>query len=152
MIDKKEIQEIVKKFFSKMGFSNIEMNLANEEDNVIFLDIKTDEPKILIGQNGQTLNDIQQLLKAIIKHKTGFNDFYLNIDINDYKKKKAEYLKEMARYLADEVSLSKQEKILEPMSPYERRIIHLELLKREDIKTESIGEGKERRVVIKPKF
>ena len=59
-------------------------------------------------------------------------------------------MKETAKSLADEVVLTKEEKVLAPMSAYERRIIHLELAERENVKTESIGEGLERRLVIKP--
>jgi len=77
--------------------------------------------------------------------------FYLNLDINDYKKKKVEYLKFLAKDSADEVSFSKEEKVLLPMSSYERRIIHTELSQRSDIITESQGDGFDRHVVIKPK-
>ncbi|PJA84129.1 MAG: hypothetical protein CO145_02195, partial [Candidatus Nealsonbacteria bacterium CG_4_9_14_3_um_filter_37_13] len=69
---------------------------------------------------------------------------------NGYKKKKLDYLKELARSLADEVALTKKEKNLPPMAAYERRIIHLELAGRSDVTTESIGEEPERRVVVRP--
>ena len=59
-------------------------------------------------------------------------------------------MKDLAKELADEVALTKKEKVLSPMPSYERRIIHLEISKREDVKTESIGEEPERRIVIKP--
>jgi spoIIIJ-associated protein len=77
-------------------------------------------------------------------------DFYIDIDISGYKKKKIEYLKELARSIADEVSLTKKEIILDPMPSFERRIIHLELASRPDVTTESIGKEPKRRVVIKP--
>ena len=77
-------------------------------------------------------------------------DFYLNLDINGYKQSKIEYLKKTAGEIADEVSLTKEERILSPMSAYERRVIHTELSQREDIVTESQGEGMARRIVIKP--
>ncbi|RLC39293.1 MAG: hypothetical protein DRH33_03225, partial [Candidatus Nealsonbacteria bacterium] len=73
------------------------------------------------------------------------------LDINQYKKNKIEYLNDLAKSTADEVALSKKEKILPPMPSYERRIIHLTLAEREDVQTESQGEEPERRVVIKPK-
>ena len=77
--------------------------------------------------------------------------FYLNLDINDYKKKKVEYLKGLAHDLADEVVLTKKEKSFLPMSAYERRIVHIELANRLDIATESEGEEPYRKVTIKPK-
>ncbi|MFH1451313.1 MAG: R3H domain-containing nucleic acid-binding protein, partial [bacterium] len=74
----------------------------------------------------------------------------IDIDINNYKKGKADYLKEMAREVADEVSLTKKEKWLSPMPAYERRIVHMELSLRPGVVTESHGEGPERRIVVKP--
>ena len=75
--------------------------------------------------------------------------FYIDLDINNYKKKKMEYLKELAKSVADEVAITKKEKELPPMSAYERRIIHLELAARGDVTTESIGQEPERKVVIR---
>ncbi len=72
------------------------------------------------------------------------------MDINDYKKKKIQYLKELAKSIAEEVVLTQKEKILSPMPAYERRVIHLELSERKDIATESIGKEPERRVIIRP--
>ena len=116
----------------------------------IFINIKTAEPQILIGEGGQTLADIQHILKAVLRKKVE-ESFFISIDINDYKKRKEEYLKETARSMADEVALTKKEKELAPMSSYERRVVHMELASREDVTTESAGEGVERRVVIKPR-
>ena len=73
------------------------------------------------------------------------------MDINDYKKKKVEYLKNLADCIANEVILTKEKKVLAPMPAYERRIIHAQLSARQDIKTESQGEGIDRCVVIEPR-
>jgi spoIIIJ-associated protein len=89
-------------------------------------------------------------LKIILKRKITTEPFFIDLDISDYKKKKNEYLKELARNTADEVSLSKKEKILPSMSAYERRIIHLELAGRSDVKTESLGQEPDRRIVVRP--
>ena len=143
-----EIKKIIQEFFQKMEIP-AEIKDLELKDSTIILEVKVEDPKILIGQGGQTLAEIQHLLKAILSRKIS-ERFYFDFDINDYKKKKIEYLKEMAKVLADEVSLTKKEKILAPMPAYERRIIHLELSQREDVKTESVGEEPERRIVIKP--
>lgn len=145
----KQIKNIIEDFFGKAGFL-IEIKSLEDNEETISVKIKTEEPKVLIGQNGQTLMEVQHLLRAVLKHKIA-KEFFLDIDINDYKEKKKEYLKETAVSLADEVALLKKEKILPPMSSYERRVIHLILSKREDVFTESLGEGSERRLVIKPK-
>jgi spoIIIJ-associated protein len=103
----------------------------------------------LIGERGQTLADIQHLLKIILRKKTE-ELFYVNVDVNDYKKKKTEYLKELANSVADDVILSKEEKALSPMRAFERRIVHMELAERSGVITESIGERDERKVIVKP--
>ena len=141
------IKKIVNEFFEKTSFE-VKTEILNLQDKTIPIKIKTEEPRVLIGQNGQTLADIQHLLKAILSHQIT-EQFYLDLDINDYKKKKIEYLKQTAKELADDVSLTKKEKMLDPMPSFERRVIHLELANRNDVKTESIGEGMDRRVVIR---
>ena len=145
-----EIKKIVNEFFEKMGFE-VEIEIKTPQDLTIPIDLKAEEPQVLIGKNGETLLEIQRLLKVILKRKIAPDkNFYVDLDINNYKKKKIEYLKEMARMSADEVSLSKKEKILAPMPAYERRIIHLEIAQRRDVATESIGQEPERYVVIRP--
>lgn len=144
----KEIRKIVEEFFEKTSFE-VEADVLPLRESTVPIKIRAEEPKILIGQNGQTLAEIQHLLKAILKRKIS-EQFYIDLDVNDYKEKKTEYLRDTAVFLADEVALTKKEKILPSMSAYERRIIHLELAGRNDIVTESIGEEPERRVVIRP--
>lgn len=147
--DLQKIKETVKEFFEKTDFK-VEVEVLPElEEQTLPIKLKAEEPQILIGEGGQTLAEIQHLLKLILKRKIT-EPFYIDLDINDYKKKKQEYLREMARSVADEVSLTKKEKILSPMPAYERRIIHLELAGREDVVSESMGQEPERRVVIKP--
>jgi spoIIIJ-associated protein len=146
----KKIKEIAEEFFKKMTFE-VEIDLFPQRDQTILINLKTEEPQILIGERGETLLEIQHLLKTILKRKLNIEEpFYLDLDINDYKKKKITYLKEMARSVAEEVVLTKKEKILPPMPAYERRIIHLELADNPNITTESIGQEPERKVVIKP--
>lgn len=146
--DLKKIENKTKEFFEKMGFL-IEIENIQQEQETVFVDLKTEEPRVLIGRNGEVLTEIKKLLKAILRREIE-QPFFVNLDINDYKKKKIEYLKETAKNLADRVSLTKKEKVLESMPPDERRIVHLELAERDDIVTQSIGEEPERKVIIKP--
>jgi len=150
MFDKKDLAKVKKeteKFFEEMGFE-VEIKLSVENET-LQLNLTSNEPQILIGEKGSILVQIQRLLKAILNRKIG-KFFYIDLDINDYKKKKIQYLKEMAKEVADKVALTKEEKALSPMSAYERRVIHLELADRADVTTQSIGREPERRVVIKP--
>jgi len=142
------IKKTTKEFFKKTTFE-VEIEFSPQKDETLPINLKTDDPQILIGEGGQTLGEIQHLLKAILKRKIS-EPFFIDLDIVGYKKKKIEYLKELARSMADEVALTKKEKQLAPLPAYARRIIHLELAGRQDVTTESIGQEPERRVVIKP--
>lgn len=146
--DLTKIKKIIEEFFQK---TNFEVNLESlkSEDGTVFVKIRSEEPKVLIGQSGQTLSEIQHLLRALLRRQIE-NPFYFELDVNNYKEKKIEYLREFARSLADEVSISKREKTLEPMPAYERRIIHLELAERKDVRTQSVGEEPHRKLVISP--
>jgi len=162
MIDKediKKIKEIVGEFLEKMtlsasnidaNFSVIEPSEAKPVTDVVNVSIKLDEPQILIGERGQTLFETQRIMRSVLNKKIQ-KIFYLNLDINDYKKKKIEYLKDLARELADQVALNKEEKELFPMPAYERRVIHAELSQRTDVVTESRGDGQDRYIIIKPR-
>lgn len=148
--DIKKIEKTAEEFFEKMTIDVLRLEVSSSDAvDVVDLNIKLQEPQILIGEKGQTLFEIQRLLKTILNKKLQ-KVFYLNLDINEYKKKKVEYLKDLAKDLANEVILNKEEKILFPMPAYERRIIHTELSQRKDIITESQGEGQDRHIVIKP--
>ena len=143
-----EIKEGVRMFFNKTTF-DLDINISLKENSTIFIDVNSNEPQILIGEGGQTLIDIQRLLKMIIKKKTD-DKIYVDLDINNYKKRKMDNLKDLARQAADEVVLANEEKVLFAMSPYERRVVHLELAKRLDIATESVGNDPHRKIIIKP--
>ena len=147
--DVEKIKKTAKEFFDKTTFA-VEVEASLGEEGTVFVGVKTDEPQILIGEGGQTLLETQHLLKLILKRKIA-EPFFLDLDINEYKKKKTDYLKETASSVADEVVLSKKEKVLNPMPAYERRIVHMELANRTDVTTESIGEEPERRIVVRPR-
>ena len=147
MINKEEIKNIVAEFFNKAGFeTNIDIE---QKEGVINIDIKTKDAQTLIGRQGLILADIQLLLRKIIKKETN-EDFYLFVDIDNYKKNKENYLKDLAWSVADEVLKTGQEKEMPLMSSFDRRIVHIELQQRNDVLVESIGEGEERRIIIKP--
>jgi len=142
-----KIKRITREFFEKTSFE-VEIEFLPVKEETLPVKIQTEEPQILIGEGGQTLAEIQHLLKVILKKEIQ-ESFYIDLDINGYKEKKINYLKEIASSAADEVALSKKEKILAPMPAYERRIIHLELADRSDVISESVGREPERRVVIR---
>jgi len=155
MLDKKQLQTIeeeVRGLIEKLEMSG-EVKVEQTEDSgepTIWVGVVVQEPKLLIGEKGQTLFELQHIVKLMLRKKIA-EPFYLSLDINEYKKNKEEYLRDIAQTTADEVVLFKKPKELPPMSGAERRIIHVALASREDVVSESIGEGQDRRVVIRLK-
>jgi len=157
--DLQKIKEVTGDFLQNMTITDviIEVDLTAPEHqatnqniiDVVSVDIQLQEPQVLIGQNGQTLFDVQRLLKMIINKKLG-KIMYVELDINNYKSKKVEYLKNLARTSADQVALTRQKEVLSPMPSYERRLIHAELSGRTDVTTQSQGEGESRHIVVSP--
>lgn len=145
MLEKEKISREILLFFEKLGYA-VQIKNIKEKNQTLFVDLEVKGAEELLGE---TLFEIQRLLKVILKKKYQ-GDFFLDLDINDFKKKKIKYLQELAQNVANEVALTKKEKILDPMPAYERRIIHLFLAERPDVTTESIGKEPYRRVVIKP--
>ncbi len=149
----KEISVIVenttRELFHKIGIEG-DIRVFAKEDGSFAVDIMLQEPQLFIGERGQTMFEIAHILKALARRKLG-EPVRLAFDINDYQKNKEQYLRELARTCADEVALFKKDKELPAMTPGERRIVHLELAERQDVVSESVGEGPERRVVIKVK-
>lgn len=143
------IETTAKEFLHKVGLGE-DIQVAEKEQGSFFVDVTCQDPQLYIGEKGQTMAEILYILKALLRRKLG-ESVYVALDINDYRKNKEHYVKELARTTADEVSLLKNPKELPPMSAAERRLVHMELQERSDIETESIGEGAERRIVIQIK-
>ncbi len=146
----KKIKKIINDFFKHLDFDAFIEEIKTEDGAGFNIKIRALEAEKLIGKNGQTLNDLQKLIYKIGKKIIG-DGIYLNIDINDYKTKREAWLKQLADEAANDVSLTKKEKALPPMPASERRLIHLHLANRGDVLTESQGEGRERKIIIKPK-
>jgi len=116
----------------------------------IAFDIKGDDLGILIGRRGQTLSCLQYIVRLIVGHQT---EAWVPIivDVEGYKQRRYEALQALAWRIAEQVKAEQAPFTLEPMSAYERRIIHLTLTEHPDVTTQSIGEGEARKVVILPK-
>lgn len=146
--NKKKIEKILKEFFKKLTF-DVDFDIKDAENENLKLDLKVEDSQVLIGTQGRILYSLQMILGKIIRKQLD-EQIYLDIDINQYKQNKVKHLTYTAKEVADRVSLNNEEEILPEMSSYERRIIHMALASRGGIATESIGQGFERRVVVKP--
>ncbi len=118
--------------------------------NSLVFNITGDDLGILIGRRGQTLSCFQYIVRLIVGHQTK-SWAPIVIDVEGYKRRRYNTLQVFARDMAEQVKARKTTFTFEPMSAYERRIIHLALADETDIVTESMGQGEARRVVIQPR-
>lgn len=153
-MDKKElIKEVAEDILNKMGFETtltITTSLTEEngKENII-LEIESPDSKFIIGKQGATLISLQHILKMLVRAKT---DDYINfsVDVNGYKRQQDNHIREVANTMASEAIVNGRAITMEPMNGYERRLVHLELEKNDNVKTESTGEGENRKVMISP--
>jgi len=151
MDKKKLIKKTTEDLLKKMTFTEATVEVKEQKASpILIVSIEVDDAGQLIGQSGSNLNDLQRILRLLVSKKTSEAPLFL-LDINGYRKKREIFLKELSQEIADQVIKTKKSVMLQPMSSYERRIVHLELAKRSDIITESIGEEPRRRVVIRPR-
>jgi spoIIIJ-associated protein len=104
----------------------------------------------LIGRRGETLDSLQYLTRMLVAKELGY---YVNvvIDVEGYKAHRVQTLQQLAHRMAERVTTTHKPAALEPMPPNERRIVHLTLRDHPDVRTESVGNGENRKVTIIPK-
>lgn len=141
-------KEFIEKVVSNMGIDCKIVEAEKNDDSVDFiLEGESDELGILIGHHGDVLESLQYL--ASLAANRGTDDFYrISIDVNDYRKKREETLRALARKKAARVAKYKRSFVFEPMSAKDRRIIHSELQDFEGVNTHSVGQDDERKVII----
>ena len=148
---KGSIDEIVRSFLSDVFRAmNMEVEIiakVDEEEKLIDVELKGPEMGILIGKRGQTLDSLQYLTNlAINKHSS---DYYrVKIDTEDYRKRRKETLENLAKNISYKVKRTKKSVALEPMNPFERRVIHSALQNDKFVTTHSEGEEPFRHVVV----
>lgn len=146
------LKKITNKLLQKMTFEGFKIDIEtknNSEGENFVVNIETPESHLLIGQYGVTLSALQHILRLLIRRKTD-EKFKFLVDVNRYLQAKSDSISEIAWEAAKQAINERKPVVLRPMSAYERRLVHLELSENENVKTESIGEGKERKVVVRP--
>ena len=124
------------------------INVQYDEDNRnLNVELSGDEMGVLIGKRGQTLDSLQYLLSLVVNKES---DEYIRVkvDTEDYRKRRKETLENLAKNIAYKVKRTKRPVSLEPMNPYERRIIHSALQNDKYVTTHSEGDEPFRRVVV----
>lgn len=120
------------------------------EISVPYLNIVTDEAWFLTGTEARNLFALEYLLKRLVERDAPPDERRFFLDVNGYRIRHLESLKAEAKTVAKKVRLYRTERALKPMTPFERRIVHMTLAEYPDITTHSVGEGEARRVIIKP--
>jgi spoIIIJ-associated protein len=138
-------REFLDKVTRSMGLS-VTIDAASGEDG-INIDLRGEDLGLLIGKHGQTL-DALQYLTNLASQREGCERTRIMIDVEDYRKRRADTLEQLALRLADRVKRSGDRVILEPMTPHERKIIHMSLQSDPQVETYSEGQEPFRRVVI----
>lgn len=149
-LTKTKMEEILKEIFNITSETDIEYEII-KQNNQMLLHIKGENVAHLIGYKGKTIEAFQSLINSMLQKE---DEEYAKVfvEINDYKKKKEEKLKRLANKMANNVVKFRKPIKLEPMSAYERLIIHTELANRTDVETESFGEEPRRRVMIRKRY
>lgn len=128
---------------------NTDIYATTEDGEVIELHVpSTHLNGFLIGQRGDTMRSLQFIVATALKNN-GHEPSRVNVDIADYKKARADRLAEEAAEWVKEVQDSGKEKALQPMNPADRRVVH-KVATEAGLETESVGEGRDRHVVLKP--
>ena len=141
------VVEFLSSIFDAMKMEVEILVAVNEEEHIIEVELKGDDMGILIGKRGQTLDSLQYLTNlAINKHSDEY--YKVKIDTEDYRKRRKETLENIAKNIAYKIKSTKRPVSLEPMNPFERRIIHSALQNDRYVTTHSEGDEPYRHVVV----
>ena len=140
-------KDFLKDVFEAMNMAVVVDVKYDEENKNIDIELSGDEMGVLIGKRGQTLDSLQYLVSLVV-NKDSEEYIRVKVDTEDYRKRRKETLENLARNIAYKVKRTKRSVSLEPMNPYERRIIHSALQNDKYVTTHSEGEEPFRRVVV----
>lgn len=133
--------------FEAMKLTVVIQAKYDEDDHSLDIDLSGDEMGVLIGKRGQTLDSLQYLVSLVV-NKDMENYIRVKVDTENYRNRRKETLENLAKNIAYKVKRTKRSVSLEPMNPYERRIIHSALQNDKYVTTHSEGEEPFRRVVV----
>lgn len=145
-----QVKHITEEFLSTLGIAG-SVTVVNDELGAYRVHIETEETGLLIGYHGRTLESFQMILTLAVARALN-ERVKVYVNVGDYREKREEALMLMAQRAAERVLASGRSVELSHLSPSERRVVHLTLSGDERVATESVGEGDERTLVIKPKI
>lgn len=139
------IRDILKYF----NVGEVTIDEYEGDEGELILDITGDDLAVLIGRHGRTLDALQFLISSITSRTVGYR-YPVVIDVEGYKGRQRQKIEDIALNAADRAVKQDRPIKLRPMTPYERRLVHIALREDERVETHSEGEGRARRVVIVP--
>ena len=143
--------DFLRDIFASMDLGEVEIKSAyNREDGSLEVDFEGEDMGVLIGKRGQTLDSLQYLTSLVV-NKGQENYIRVKLDTEDYRRRRKDTLENLAKGIAYKVKKSRRPVVLEPMNPYERRIIHSALQGNKYVETISEGEEPYRHIVVKLK-
>jgi len=143
---KKSGLETITELLTHMGVSSPSVSMERDDLGTIYT-VETPDSDLLIGNNGETLLALNHIVKRMTERNEGEEDF--SVDVNGYQKTRNNDLRARARMYAERAKEFQSDVEMDPMSSYERMVVHAALAEDQKIKTESAGVGRERRVVVK---
>ena len=148
---KASVEDVVKKFLGDIfGAMNMTVNInveVKEEEETVNINLTGDDMGLLIGKRGQTLDSLQYLVRLVVNKEFG-GYLKVKLDTENYRERRKETLESLAKNIAYKVKRTRRSVTLEPMNPYERRIIHSTLQNDKFVATKSEGEEPFRHVVV----
>ena len=144
------IRGVVMMLTSRLGFDVKVVSVELKEDDKLYVTMESDKAGHIIGKRGKTLESLQFLVNLLVQQFTGEPPKIL-LDIENYRERRAKYLTDIAQKMANMVAKYGKSRLLEPLNPFERRLIHVALQEDERVETESEGVGVYKRVRIKSK-
>lgn len=140
---------LLEDIFKYFDLGEVTIDEYEGDEGELILDITGDDMAVLIGRHGRTLESLQFLVSAITMRKIGYR-YPVVVDVEGYKTRQREKIESIAVSTAKKALSSGRPMKIRPMTPYERRIVHIRLREFDGVETKSEGEGANRHVVVRP--
>ena len=152
-MEKELIQNLIKELIEKTTIKTDKISVVENMGNNLWFCVEVKEPHFFIEREGEALHALNHLVRRMVEARTPLEQREesntILVDINDFQRKRVENIKAVAHMMGERARYFKSSIEVDPMSPFERRIVHEFLSGETDLKTESEGFGPSRRVVIK---
>ncbi len=150
---KEEIKNLIKELIEKLTIQTNKIEVTEDKGNTTWFSLEVSEPHFFLNKEGEALHALSHVVRRMIENQEAEGsegkEGSILIDINDFQKKKVEAVRAIAHMMGERARYFKSNIEVDPMSAFERRIVHEFLADAEDLKTESAGFGPGRHVVIK---